>query len=54
MGDFFRNYVKKDKEYHVICLSGGRSSMVCDFLGNQGYDVVNVMGGMSAWRGDIE
>lgn len=46
--------LKKDKEYHVICLSGGRSSMACDFLGNQGYDVVNVMGGMSAWRGDIE
>ncbi|MCC5893923.1 MAG: rhodanese-like domain-containing protein [Alkalibacterium sp.] len=46
--------LEKDKEYHVICLSGGRSSMACDFLGNQGYDVVNVMGGMSAWRGEIE
>lgn len=46
--------LEKNKEYHVICLSGGRSSMACDFLGQQGYDVVNVMGGMSAWRGEIE
>ncbi|PRY82299.1 rhodanese-like domain-containing protein [Alkalibacterium olivapovliticus] len=44
----------KGTEYHVVCLSGGRSSMACEFLSNEGYDVVNVMGGMSAWRGEIE
>ena len=46
--------IDKDKEYHVVCLSGGRSSVACDYLGNNGYNVTNVMGGMSAWRGDIE
>lgn len=46
--------LEKNKEYHVICRSGGRSSMACDFLGNEGYDVVNVMGGMSAWKEEIE
>ncbi|EXJ23145.1 Rhodanese-like sulfurtransferase [Alkalibacterium sp. AK22] len=46
--------LEKGKEHYVICLSGGRSSMASDFLGKQGYDIVNVMGGMSAWRGDIE
>lgn len=46
--------VDKNKEYYVVCLSGARSSVACDFLGNNGYTVTNVMGGMSAWRGDIE
>ena len=46
--------IDKDKEQYVVCLSGARSSVACDFLGNNGYTVVNVMGGMSAWRGDIE
>lgn len=44
----------KSKEYHVICLSGGRSAMACKYLGQQGYKIVNVMGGMSAYRGDVE
>ncbi|GEK88670.1 rhodanese-like domain-containing protein [Alkalibacterium putridalgicola] len=46
--------IDKDKDYYVLCLSGARSSVACDFLGNNGYTVTNVMGGMSAWRGDIE
>lgn len=46
--------LEKGKEYYLICLSGSRSSMAADFLGNQGYDIINVMGGMSAWRGDVE
>lgn len=48
------NKLDKDKEYHVICLSGGRSAMACKYLGQQGYKIVNVMGGMSAYRGDVE
>lgn len=42
----------KDKEYYIICLSGGRSSMACDFLAQQGYKVTNVLGGMSSWKGE--
>lgn len=44
----------RDKEYHVICLSGGRSAMASKYLGQQGFKIVNVMGGMSAYRGDVE
>lgn len=34
----------------VICESGGRSAQVTAWLGQQGYDVVNVAGGTGAWR----
>lgn len=44
----------KNKEYYVICHLGGRSSKACAFLSQQGYKVVNVLGGMSAWTGEIE
>ena len=56
LGDIPANLSKldKDKEYHVICLSGARSSMASKYLGQQGYKIVNVMGGMSAYRGDVE
>lgn len=35
---------------YVVCESGGRSAQATMFLGNQGIEVVNVVGGMSAWR----
>lgn len=44
----------KSKEWHVICLSGGRSAMVCDYLARAGWKVTNVAGGMSEWTGDVE
>ena len=27
--------------------------MACEFLAQKGYNVVNVMGGMSSWKGEI-
>lgn len=42
----------KNKSYYIICQSGGRSAMACGALGNQGYNVTNVMGGMMSWRGE--
>lgn len=44
----------KGQEYHVICLSGSRSAVACKYLAQEGFQVVNVMGGMSAYRGDVE
>ena len=38
----------KDKLYYVICKSGMRSARACQFLGEQGYEVINVLGGMDA------
>ncbi len=34
---------------YVICRSGGRSMHACEFLAEQGLDVVNVAGGILAW-----
>lgn len=34
---------------YLICRSGGRSARACEFLAEQGFDVVNVEGGMIAW-----
>lgn len=40
----------KDRLYYVICKSGMRSSRACQFLSEQGYDVINVQGGMTAFE----
>jgi rhodanese-related sulfurtransferase len=40
-------------EVVFICRSGGRSGRVCEFLALQGFDVVNVAGGMLAWQGEV-
>ena len=38
----------KDNLYYVICKSGMRSARACQFLAEQGYEVINVQGGMNA------
>lgn len=40
--------LEKDQLYYVICKSGMRSARACQFLAEQGYEVVNVQGGMDA------
>ena len=44
------NYKQLDKDnlYYVICKSGMRSARACQFLAEQGYEVINVQGGMDA------
>jgi rhodanese-related sulfurtransferase len=34
---------------YVICRSGGRSARVTAYLNSQGWDTVNVTGGMGGW-----
>ncbi|MCW6663767.1 rhodanese-like domain-containing protein [Aerococcaceae bacterium NML190073] len=46
--------LSKDKTYHIICQSGGRSVQAAAYLSNKGYDVVNVVGGTSAWTAPLE
>ncbi|GAA5356883.1 rhodanese-like domain-containing protein [Streptococcus uberis] len=43
----------KEKTYHIICQSGGRSARACDFLEEKGYHVINVTGGTVAWDGPL-
>lgn len=42
------------QQYYVICHSGARSAMASQYLADLGYKITNVMGGMSAWRGEVE
>lgn len=44
-------YLNKDKEYYIVCQSGGRSTTACNKLINKGYDVVNVAGGVGSYMG---
>lgn len=44
-------YLNKEKEYHIICQSGARSSRVCSVLSRDGFKVVNISGGTSTYRG---
>lgn len=44
------SYTPAGKTY-VICQSGMRSKKASKLLMKQGYDVVNVRGGMSSWTG---
>jgi rhodanese-related sulfurtransferase len=41
--------VPADRRVHVVCAVGGRSGQVAAWLAHQGYDAVNVAGGMHAW-----
>jgi rhodanese-related sulfurtransferase len=40
-----------DKTLYVICHAGGRSLRVAQYLQRNGYEPVNVDGGMLAWNG---
>lgn len=44
-------YLSKSKEYYIMCQSGGRSTRACNNLKSQGFNVVNVVGGMGSYIG---
>ena len=46
-----QKYLDKDKEYYIMCQSGGRSSRACNTLSSQGFNVINVAGGMGSYKG---
>ncbi|CAG7639853.1 rhodanese-like domain-containing protein [Paenibacillus allorhizosphaerae] len=48
------NELSKDEETIVVCRSGNRSRMACDYLSALGYKVVNMPGGMSVWPGQVK
>ncbi|MFI8687263.1 rhodanese-like domain-containing protein [Rossellomorea sp. NPDC077527] len=45
------NELEKTKEYIMVCRSGGRSGKAAQFLEDQGFDVINMTGGMMSWEG---
>lgn len=43
----------KNKPVHVVCQSGMRSKNAANILKKNGYDVINIRGGMNHWSGKI-
>lgn len=43
--------VPRDRTVYVMCAVGGRSAQVVEWLNGQGFDSVNVAGGIQAWAG---
>ena len=52
--EFRMHELDKSKEYIMVCRSGGRSGQATMFLESQGYNVINMNGGMLAWEGEVE
>lgn len=52
--EFRMNELDKKKTYVMVCRSGGRSSRATQFLEYQGYNVINMLGGMMSWQGPTE
>jgi len=46
--------IDNKQETIIVCRSGGRSGRACEYLAQFGYNVVNMLGGMESWRGDVE
>ncbi len=44
-------FLNRDKTYYIICQSGSRSARACGILTRQGFDVVNVAGGVGSYAG---
>lgn len=44
-------YLVKDKTYYIMCQSGGRSGSTTKVLTKQGYNVIDVTGGMGSYVG---
>ncbi|WP_409374344.1 rhodanese-like domain-containing protein [Streptococcus suis] len=43
----------KGDNYLIICQSGMRSQRATEYLKSQGYQAINIKGGMNAWTGGI-
>lgn len=48
------NEIDKNETYYLICRSGGRSRKAGLFMNEQGFDTVNVDGGMLEWGEETE
>lgn len=46
--------LERDRPIACLCHHGGRSMQVAHFLASQGYDVVNVAGGIHAWSAQVD
>ncbi|WP_243356461.1 rhodanese-like domain-containing protein [Bacillus litorisediminis] len=52
--EFRMHELDKSKEYIMVCRSGGRSGRACQLLESNGFQVINMTGGMLDWEGKTE
>lgn len=52
--EFRTQDIDKSKIHFMVCRSGGRSGNASMFLAAQGFDVINMVGGMLEWEGNVE
>ena len=45
--------LNQNKETILVCHSGRRSDIACNYLHNMGYNVVNMTGGMTKWFWEV-
>jgi rhodanese-related sulfurtransferase len=43
------NEIPRDREVVVVCASGGRSEVVAQVLGENGWKTLNLVGGLESW-----
>jgi rhodanese-related sulfurtransferase len=48
------NELDRSRPIACLCHHGGRSMQVAQFLAQQGFDVVNVTGGIHAWSAQVD
>ena len=46
----YKRYLNKNDKYYIFCNYGSTSSRLCSFLRNNGYDVVNLIGGYQSYK----
>ena len=42
-------YLDRNNKYYIYCQTGARSLKLCRILANNGFDVVNIIGGYESW-----
>ena len=49
-----QSFKSREQEVYLICQSGMRSRQGAKLLQKQGYQVINVQGGMNQWSGQLQ
>jgi len=52
--EFRMQELDKNESYIIVCRSGARSGRATQLLASYGFDVANMTGGMSAWKGQVQ
>lgn len=52
--EFRMHELDKNESYIMVCRSGARSGRATQFLASRGFDVMNMVGGMLAWEGEVQ